>query len=59
MNWVLILFMSIGAMSDKDSMALTSVPMANEQACHVAGKAAVVAFDKGTKSAKYVCVRNQ
>ena len=59
MNWVLISFMSIGAMSDKDSMALTSVPMANEQICHVAGKTAVAAFDKGTKSAKYVCVRNQ
>ena len=37
MNWVLIIFMSIGAMSDKDSMALTSVPMANEQVCRAAG----------------------
>ena len=59
MNWVLILFMSIGAMSDKDSMALTSVPMANEQVCHAAGRTATEAFGKGTKSAKYVCVRNQ
>jgi len=59
MNWVLIIFMSIGAMSDKDSMALTSVPMANEQVCRAAGNLAVETFGKGTKSAKYVCVRNQ
>ena len=35
-TWVLILFMGIGAVSDKDSMALTTAYFASEQACKYA-----------------------
>ena len=58
MTYVLILFVTIGAMSDKDSMALTNVPGFVVQAeCEAAGKAAVSKFGAGTKRADYVCVR--
>lgn len=57
MTYVLILFMSIGMMSDKDSMALTNVPgFATQASCTMAGDTAIKAFYKGTKEAKYICV---
>ncbi len=56
-SYVLILFMSIGPLSEKDSMALTSIPgFYKQEDCINAGKAAVLAFDKGTKDGKFVCV---
>jgi hypothetical protein len=33
MTWVSILFVTTGAMNEKDSRALTSVPMASEAVC--------------------------
>lgn len=56
MEYVLILFMSIGALSDKDSMALTTVAFPVQQQCVAAGDAAVKKFGTGTKNAAYVCV---
>jgi hypothetical protein len=57
MTYILILFVTIGAISDKDSMALTNVPGFTDQAqCHAAGKSAVSEFGTGTKRAAYVCV---
>ena len=60
MTYILILFVTIGAISDKDSMALTNVPgfTAREQ-CEAAGKAAVAAFGTGTKRASHVCVEQK
>ena len=56
-SYVLILFMSIGVMSDKDSMALTSIPgFYKQEDCMNAGKAAVQTFARGTKDGKFVCV---
>ncbi len=56
-TFVLILFVTIGAMSDKDSMALTNVPgFKNKESCEAAGRASVGKFDTGTKRASYVCV---
>lgn len=54
-TWVLILFMGIGAVSDKDSMALTTAYFASEQACKYAGES-TKQFESFTKSRKYVCV---
>lgn len=58
MEFILILFMSIGMLSEKDSMALTSIYGFKTQAeCEAAGRAAVTTFEKGTKDGKFVCVR--
>ena len=60
MTYILILFVTIGAMSDKDSMALTNVPgFAAREQCEAAGKAAVAAFGTGTKRALHVCVEQK
>lgn len=57
MFYTLILFVTIGAMSDKDSMALTNVVGFKDQAaCESAGRAAVAKFGTGTKRADYLCV---
>lgn len=56
-TYILILFMSIGIMSEKDSMALTNVPGFMSKAhCEAAGKTAVSEFEAGTKRARFVCV---
>ena len=55
--FTLILFVTIGALSEKDSMALTNVTgFATQQHCQAAGRAAVEEFGKGTKRAVFVCV---
>ncbi len=56
MEFVLILFISIGMLSDKDSMTITNVPFKSKEECVVAGQAAKHEFDKGTKEVKFVCV---
>lgn len=57
MFYTLILFVTIGAMSDKDSMAITNVTgFANQASCEAAGRAAVSKFGSGTKRADFVCV---
>lgn len=57
MSYILILFVTIGAISDKDSMALTNVPGFTVRAqCETAGQEAVSKFGTGTKRAAYVCV---
>lgn len=56
-EFILIIFVCIGAMSDKDSMALTSVAgFKSQQECKVAGEAAAKQFGGGTKRAEFVCV---
>lgn len=57
MIWVLILFAHAGAMSDKDSMALATVPGFKTQAeCQVAGEQAKKMANLTTKVVKYTCV---
>ena len=42
MSWILVLFVHAGIMSDKDSMAMTSVPgFKTEASCQAAGCATV------------------
>jgi hypothetical protein len=57
MLWTLILFAHVGMMSDKDSMALTSVPgFRNQPECLAAGKAAEKMARGTTKVMKFTCV---
>jgi hypothetical protein len=59
-TYILILFVNIGALSDKDSMALTSVPgFADRAQCVAAGSAAKAEFARGTKAAAFVCVEQK
>ena len=56
MEFVLILFISIGAFSDKDSMAVTNIVFKTRIECEAAGSTAKTTFDKGTKQVQFVCV---
>ena len=57
MSFILIVFVTAGALSQSDSMALTNVPgFTDIQQCEAAGKAAVKSFGTGTKRAEFVCV---
>lgn len=53
----LIIFTSIGMLSDKDSMALVAIPTANQVECVTAGNIAVNKFGGGTKRVEFVCVQ--
>lgn len=59
MEWVLILYIYAGAMASGDSVALTHIPMATEQACRTAGDASNGLVRATTKNVRYVCVRNK
>ena len=57
MTYILILFVTVGPISDMDSMALTNVPgFTSNVQCAAAGEAAVSEFSTGTKRASFVCV---
>ena len=55
--FILILWIHVGPMSDKDSMAITSIPsFSSLQECNAAGNR-TTEITKGTvKSAKFICV---
>ncbi len=58
MNWILILFVHAGALSNADSMALTSVPgFRNEAICQTAGRASEALTKVTTKNTRWVCVK--
>ena len=58
MTWVLVLFLHAGMLSDKDSMALTTVPgFKTEAACLAAGKQSEVLAKRTTKEVKFVCLK--
>lgn len=60
MSWILVLFVHAGMMSDKDSMALTNVPgFKTEASCQAAGRAAESLTKSTTKSARWVCVKQE
>lgn len=55
--FILILWIHTGMMSDKDSMAITSVPnFASAEQCRAAGEAAIKMPNGTVKAGKYVCV---
>jgi hypothetical protein len=55
-TWILILFVHVGMMSDKDSNSLTTAVFASEIACNSAGEAAKKMASGTTKVIKYTCV---
>ncbi len=58
MSWILVLFVHAGMLSEKDSMALTSVPgFKTESNCQAAGKAAEALTKTTTKNTRFVCVK--
>jgi hypothetical protein len=60
MIWTLILFAHAGIMSDKDSMALTTVPgFKTSVECKAAGEEAKRMASATTKVIKYTCVEVQ
>ena len=57
-TWILILWIHAGAMSNADSMALTTVPgFKSEVSCNTAGQAATKMTQATVKAAKFVCVK--
>lgn len=60
MSWILVLFVHAGMLSDKDSMALTSVPgFKTEASCQAAGKAAEPLTKSTTKNTRWVCLKQE
>ena len=58
MSWILVLFVHAGMLSEKDSMALTSVPgFKTEAACQAAGKTSEGLTKRTTKEVRFVCVK--
>jgi hypothetical protein len=58
MTWVLVLFLHAGMLSEKDSMALTTVPgFKTEASCLAAGKASEGLGKRTTKEVKFVCLK--
>lgn len=60
MLYALIIFVTVGPLSDSDSMALTTVQgITSKAACEAAGKEAVSKFATGTKRAAFICVETK
>ena len=58
MTWVLVLFLHAGMLSEKDSMALTTVPgFKTEASCVAAGKQSEALGKRTTKEVKFVCLK--
>jgi hypothetical protein len=58
MNWILIIFVHAGALSNADSMAMTSIGgFQNQSACQAAGEQATKMATATTKAMKFVCVK--
>lgn len=58
MTWILIIFVHAGVLSDKDSMAIASVPgFKSLAACYSAGVQSEGLTKNTTKSTRFVCVK--
>jgi hypothetical protein len=58
MSWVLILFVHAGMLSEKDSMAITTVSgFKSETVCMTAGKQSEALVKRTTKEVRFVCVK--
>jgi len=56
--YTLILLIYVGMLSDKDSVAITSIPFPNQQLCEQAGQASKKLVQGTTKAQSYVCVKS-
>jgi hypothetical protein len=60
MQWILVLFIHAGVMSNSDSVALTNVPGFTVQAeCLAAGRAAQALTGGTTKDTRFVCLQRK
>ena len=60
MSWVLVIFLHAGMLSDKDSMALTTVPgFKSEVACQNAGRQSEALAKRTTKEVRFVCLKQE
>ena len=60
MNWILIIFIHAGVLSQGDSMTMFSVPnFKDEASCSAAGKASESLVSATKKSLRFVCVPQQ
>ena len=58
MSWILVLFVHAGMLSEKDSMAITSVAgFKTEAACQTAGRQSEALAKSTTKEVRFVCVK--
>ena len=58
MEWVLVIYIYVGVWGNTDSVALTNVPMASQQACETAGRGLDPLVSGSKKEARYVCLKN-
>ena len=57
---MLVLFLHAGMLSEKDAMALATVPgFRTEVACLTAGKASLELGRRTTKEVKFVCLKQE
>lgn len=60
MEWILILFVHGGVLSNKDSMGITNVPgFAVQAECEAAGRVSEKLTTGTTKSMRFVCVQRK
>lgn len=60
MEWILILMVHAGMLSDKDSIAVTNVPGFSALAeCEAAGRGSETLGKGTTKAVKWVCVQRK
>lgn len=58
MSWILVLFVHAGMLSERDSMAITSVAgFKTEAACQTAGRQSEALTKRTTKEVRFVCVK--
>jgi hypothetical protein len=58
MEWILILMIHAGIMSEHDSMGITNIPgFKTEQECNTAGQKSIVLGKGTTKDVKFTCVQ--
>lgn len=59
MEWVLIVHVFAGIWADSDSVSITSIPMATQEACLNAGDRLNVLVEGTKKDIRFICVANK
>jgi hypothetical protein len=60
MTYILVLFLHAGMLSEKDSMALTTIPgFKTEASCLAAGRQSEALGKRTTKDVKFVCLKQE
>lgn len=57
MDWMLVLYIYAGVWAKGDSVAVTTVPMATQEACEKAGRDSEVLVKSTAKDLRYVCMK--